>query len=127
MTSFSEQGGGRGRLRPKTKLTITQKKLDMNVDDTPYEGMNVTGMPMLVYSRDVRVAERDGDRIPTSAKGKGALRNDQPRGFGVSGFVTRFLLRAPGFPDGFLQDFKNAQSDFAGYNICYLSSVSRSL
>jgi dihydroorotase-like cyclic amidohydrolase len=25
---------------PKTRFTITQKKLHMNVDCTPYEGMN---------------------------------------------------------------------------------------
>jgi dihydroorotase-like cyclic amidohydrolase len=31
---------------PKTEFTITQKKLPMNVDYTPYEGMNVTRMPM---------------------------------------------------------------------------------
>ncbi len=45
---------------PKTKFTITQKKLHMNVDYTPYEGMNGTGMPMLVYSRGAKVAEWDG-------------------------------------------------------------------
>ena len=48
---------------PKTKFTITQKKLHMNVYDTPYEGMNVTGMPMPVNSRGAKVAESDGDRM----------------------------------------------------------------
>jgi len=48
---------------PKTKFTLTQKKLHMNVDYTPYEGMNVTGMPMLVYPRGAKVAEWDGDRM----------------------------------------------------------------
>jgi dihydropyrimidinase len=48
---------------PKTKFTLTQKKLHMNVDYTPYEGMNVTGMPMRVYSRGAKVAEWDGDRM----------------------------------------------------------------
>jgi dihydropyrimidinase len=44
----------------KTKFTITQKKLHMNVDYTPYEGMKVTGMPMLVYSRGAKVSEWEG-------------------------------------------------------------------
>ena len=47
-------------FNPKTKFTLTQKKLHMNVDYTPYEGMNVTGMPMLVYSRGAKVAEWEG-------------------------------------------------------------------
>ena len=38
---------------PKTKFTITQKKLHMNV----------TGMPMPVNSRGAKVAESDGDRM----------------------------------------------------------------
>ena len=45
---------------PKTKFTITQKKLHINVDYMPYEGMNVTGMPMLVHSRGAKVAEWEG-------------------------------------------------------------------
>ena len=48
---------------PKQKFTITQKKLHMNVDYTPYEGMTVTGMPALVYSRGKRVAEWKKDRM----------------------------------------------------------------
>ena len=47
---------------PRTKFTITQKKLHMNVGYPPYEGMNVTGMPMLVYSRGAKVAGWDGNR-----------------------------------------------------------------
>jgi dihydropyrimidinase len=49
-----------GVFEPKTKFTITQKKLHMNVDYTPYEGMDVTGMPMLVYSRGAKVANGTG-------------------------------------------------------------------
>lgn len=48
---------------PKTKFTITRKKLDMTVDDTPYEGMNVTEMPLLVYSQGANVAEWDRERM----------------------------------------------------------------
>lgn len=42
---------------PNQKFTITQSKLHMNVDYTPYEGMEITGMPQAVYSRGKRVAE----------------------------------------------------------------------
>jgi dihydropyrimidinase len=35
----------------------------MNVDYTPYEGMEMTGMPSIVYSRGKRVAEWKGDRV----------------------------------------------------------------
>jgi len=38
-----------------------------------------------------------------------------------------FLLCSPGLPDGLLQDFKTAQSGFTGYDISYLSSVSKYL
>ena len=48
---------------PKQKFTITRKKLHMNVDYTPYEGMTVTGMPMQVYSRGKKVAEWKKDRV----------------------------------------------------------------
>ena len=42
---------------PKQKFTITQKKLHMNVDYTPFEGFEVTGMPSVVYSRGKKVAQ----------------------------------------------------------------------
>ncbi|MBW2177396.1 MAG: dihydropyrimidinase, partial [Deltaproteobacteria bacterium] len=35
---------------PDQKFTITQEKLHQNVDYTPYEGMQMTGMPYAVYS-----------------------------------------------------------------------------
>ena len=55
------------------------KKLHMNVDYAPYEGMNVTGMPMLVYSRDAKVAEWDGDRMKFIGKpGRGRFVKREP-------------------------------------------------
>ncbi len=48
---------------PKRKFTITQKKLHQNVDYTPWEGLEVTGTPEVVYSRGRRVAEWAGDQM----------------------------------------------------------------
>ena len=48
---------------PEQKFTITQDKLHMNVDYTPYEGMEMTGMPYVVYSRGKRVAEWNGEQL----------------------------------------------------------------
>jgi dihydropyrimidinase len=48
---------------PTRKFTITQKKLHQNVDYTPWEGWEMTGMPEIVYSRGRRVAEWSGDRM----------------------------------------------------------------
>jgi dihydropyrimidinase len=48
---------------PNRKFTITQKKLHQNVDYTPWEGWEVTGMPKIVYSRGRKVAEWSGDRM----------------------------------------------------------------
>ena len=48
---------------PDRKFTITQPKLHMNVDYTPYEGMEVTGMPDKVFSRGKKVAEWNGDKV----------------------------------------------------------------
>ena len=48
---------------PDQKFTITQGKLHMNVDYTPYEGMEMTGMPYAVYSRGKRVAEWNGEQV----------------------------------------------------------------
>ena len=69
---------------PRTKFTITQKKLHMNVGYPPYEGMNVTGMPMLVYSRGAKVvAKWDGDRMKFVGKpGRGRFVKREP----VQGF-----------------------------------------
>lgn len=48
---------------PDQKFTITQPKLHQNVDYTPYEGMEMTGMPYAVYSRGKRVAEWQEDHV----------------------------------------------------------------
>jgi len=58
---------------PKRKFTITQKKLHQNVDYTPWEGWEMTGMPQVVYSRGRKVAEWNGDQVKfvgEPAKGK---------------------------------------------------------
>ncbi|MBU2512267.1 dihydropyrimidinase [bacterium] len=48
---------------PNQKFTITQSKLHMNVDYTPFEGREVTGMPVAVYSRGKKVAEWNGTQM----------------------------------------------------------------
>ncbi|MCF8106975.1 MAG: dihydropyrimidinase [Desulfohalobiaceae bacterium] len=48
---------------PGQKFTITKDRLHMNVDYTPYEGLEVTGMPSLVYSRGKKVAKWQDDRV----------------------------------------------------------------
>jgi len=48
---------------PDQKFTITQSKLHMNIDYTPYEGMEMTGMPIAVYSRGKRVSEWNGEQV----------------------------------------------------------------
>jgi dihydropyrimidinase len=48
---------------PARRFTITQKKLHQNVDYTPWEGVEVTGTPELVFSRGKRVAEWAGDSM----------------------------------------------------------------
>ncbi|MBA7513981.1 D-hydantoinase [subsurface metagenome] len=48
---------------PKQKFNIAQSRLHMNVDYTPWEGWEMTGMPSIVYSRGRRVAEWSGDQM----------------------------------------------------------------
>ncbi len=48
---------------PEQKFTITQGKLHMNVDYTPFEGFEITGMPHLVYSRGKKVARWNGEQV----------------------------------------------------------------
>jgi dihydropyrimidinase len=48
---------------PKRTFTISQKKLHQNVDYTPWEGLQVTGMPQAVYSRGRKMAEWAGDQV----------------------------------------------------------------
>jgi len=50
-------------FNPDQKFTITQPKLHMNVDYTPFEGMEMTGMPDLVYSRGGKVARWNGEQM----------------------------------------------------------------
>jgi dihydropyrimidinase len=64
---------------PKQKFTITQKKLHMNVDYTPYEGMKMTGMPYAVYARGRKVAEWQKDRVHfVGEKGQGRFVKREP-------------------------------------------------
>jgi len=64
---------------PKRSFTITQKKLHQNVDYTPWEGLSVTGMPQVVYSRGKRVAEWSGDQMKFVGEvGKGKFVKRQP-------------------------------------------------
>jgi dihydropyrimidinase len=66
-------------FNPQQKFTITQSKLHMNVDYTPYEGMEITGMPSSVYSRGKKVAQWNGKQMEFVGKvGRG-----------------RFIKRAP--------------------------------
>ncbi len=48
---------------PDQQFTITQSKLHMNVDYTPFEGFEVTGMPSAVYSRGKKTAQWNGDQM----------------------------------------------------------------
>ena len=48
---------------PSQKFTVTQSKLHMNVDYTPYEGFEVTGMLSAVYSRGKKVSEWNGEQM----------------------------------------------------------------
>ena len=50
-------------FNPDRKFTVTQSKLHMNVDYTPYEGFEVTGMPSAVYSRGKKVSQWNGDQM----------------------------------------------------------------
>jgi dihydropyrimidinase len=64
---------------PEQKFTITQKKLHMNVDYTPYEGMEVTGMPVAVYSRGEKVARWNGGQMEFVGKvGRGRFIKREP-------------------------------------------------
>jgi dihydropyrimidinase len=50
-------------FNPNQKFTVTQSKLHMNVDYTPFEGFELTGMPMAVYSRGLKVAQWNGTQM----------------------------------------------------------------
>jgi len=52
----------------------------MNVDYTPWEGWELTGMPSVVYSRGKRVAEWDGKQMKFVGKvGVGRFVKREPR------------------------------------------------
>jgi dihydropyrimidinase len=64
---------------PKRKFTITRKKLHQNVDYTPWEGWEMTGMPQIVYSRGKKVAEWSGDQVKfVGAAGAGRFVKREP-------------------------------------------------
>jgi len=64
---------------PKRKFTISQKKLHQNVDYTPWEGWEVTGMPQIVYARGRKVAEWAGDQMKFAGdSGKGRFVKREP-------------------------------------------------
>jgi len=48
---------------PDQKFTVTQSKLHMNVDYTPFEGFEITGMPSAVYSRGKKTAQWNGEQM----------------------------------------------------------------
>jgi len=48
---------------PNQKFTVTQSKLHMNVDYTPYEGFEVTGMPKAIYARGQKVSQWNGSQM----------------------------------------------------------------
>ncbi len=48
---------------PLQTFTITQSKLHMNVDYTPFEGMEVTGMPLMIFSRGKKIAQWNGEKV----------------------------------------------------------------
>jgi dihydropyrimidinase len=48
---------------PDQKFTITQSKLHMNIDYTPFEGFEVTGMPSAVYARGKKAAQWNGEQM----------------------------------------------------------------
>ncbi len=66
-------------FNPDQKFTVTQSKLHMNVDYTPYEGFEVTGMPSAVYSRGKKVSQWNGDQMEFVGEvGRGRFIKRQP-------------------------------------------------
>ena len=53
---------------PNQKFTISNDKLHMNVDYSPFEGFEVTGMPKTVYSRGQKIAEWNGKQMEFTGK-----------------------------------------------------------
>lgn len=64
---------------PNQKFTVTQSKLHMNVDYTPFEGYELTGMPSLVYSRGKKVAQWNNGKVDFVGEiGKGKFIKREP-------------------------------------------------
>ncbi len=69
---------------PKQKFTIQSGKLHMNVDYTPFEGFELEGMPSLVYSRGLKVAQWTGSQMEFCGKpGRGRFLKGRPLAGGV--------------------------------------------
>ena len=66
---------------PKQKFTITQSKLHMNVDYTPFEGLEINGMPSAVYSRGKKVSQWNGNQMEFVGEvGRGRFIKREPFG-----------------------------------------------
>ncbi|VEN73997.1 D-hydantoinase [Candidatus Desulfarcum epimagneticum] len=66
---------------PRQKFTIRNDLLHMNVDYTPYEGFEITGMPETVYARGQKVAEfKDGRMEFVGKPGRGRFVKRAPFG-----------------------------------------------
>ncbi len=64
---------------PKQNFTITCSKLHMNVDYTPFEGYEMKGMPVAVYSRGKKVAQWNKDQLDfVGEKGRGRFIKREP-------------------------------------------------
>ena len=53
---------------PDQKFTITTDKLHMNVDYTPFEGWEISGMPVKVYARGKKVSQWNGSQMEFTGK-----------------------------------------------------------
>lgn len=71
---------------PEQKFTISHKTLHMNVDYSPYEGLEVTGMPVEVYVRGKKVSQWNTDHVEFVGE----------KGYGR--FIKRIPLKASNQP-----------------------------
>lgn len=64
---------------PDQKFTITTDKLHMNVDYTPFEGWEISGMPLKVYARGKKVSQWNGSQMEFTGKaGNGRFIKREP-------------------------------------------------
>ena len=64
---------------PDQKFTVTTGKLHMNVDYTPFEGWEITGMPEKVYARGKLVSQWNGSQMEfTGTVGSGRFIKREP-------------------------------------------------